>query len=356
MGRYYLLLTQCAGTCGIPEALHVLGDVCGLYTRIVERGIVETTCEDPVKLLKCSSRVLCVRYVVEEVSRHNLEGEWRKALEEALEAAAEVLLRRSSTLLAKEGRVRVNVEVSDPAQRLGTSERVLIREKLLELLRARNARLLAVRTSPDLDMWVGILDKYLVVGVVLQKFRGDRYRSREPHRRVYRRPFALVPQVARLLFNFSLSSLPGPFLDAFCGTGALLIEAALEGLYGVGVDIAYENIRGTRRNAMQHNVYHSIDLIIGDAAYLPFRNNSFAMAAFDPPYGRDASCKGNQPYPLLRKALERVVESLKMGSRAAFLSPGSDEYLALAEVAENICSIYVCSSLTRVLWVLKKDH
>lgn len=351
MGHYYLLLTQCAGTCGIAEALHVLGKVCGFQVRAFGQSIVGVVAENAEEVVKCASKVVCARGVVKEAYRGSLNERW----DVTLEAAAEVLSRDLAANMA-EKQVRVDVEVIDLTRSLKAAERALIAEKLLSALRARDSRLVTVRSSPDLLVWVGILGDYLAVGVFLQKFRGDRYKSREPQRRVYRRPFALVPQTARLLLNLSLNPLPGPFLDAFCGTGSTLIEAALEGLYGVGVDIDYENIRGARRNTLQHGVYHLVDLIIGDASLLPFREEAFAMAAFDPPYGRAASCRGKQPYLLLNEVLDEVVASLKVGARAAFLSPGSEEYLALAESAERICSMYVHSSLVRVLWVIEKKR
>lgn len=350
MERYYLLLSQCVGDCGTAEALHVLGKVCGFRVEVAGQGVISIVSKNSENIVRCSSKLVCARCIVKEVYRASLSEGW----DIALGAAAEVLSRELAMRASKE-RVGVDVEVSDVALRLSAAERALVAEKLISMLRARDNRLVTLRSTPDFHIWVGILSDYLSFGVILQKFRGDRYRSREPHRRVYRRPFALVPQVARLILNLSLNPLHGPFLDAFCGTGATLIEAALEGFYGVGVDLDYENIRGARRNSLQHGVYHLIDLIISDAAHLPFRRDVFALAAFDPPYGRAASCKGRQPHLLLTEALERVLASLKPGARAAFLSPGSEEYSAVAESAERVCSIYVHSSLVRVLWVIEKS-
>lgn len=346
--RHYILLTQCLGTCGVSEALHVLGDFCGLPARAIDDRVIEVVCEDSENVLRCASKITCARYVVREILSRSFNNEWEKLLESALNSLLSRYPYRPSR-----GIVKVRFDVYDPGQTL-ISYRQLVDLKLLSLLNSMECRIVPVKSIPDFYLWLGILGERIILGEIIQKFRGDRYKSREPHRRVYKRPFALTTPVARLLLNFSLKDMDskGPFLDAFCGTGAILIEAALEGLYGVGVDILYDNIRGARRNAIQHGVYHLVDLIIADTGYIPLRSNSIAAAAFDPPYGRAAPCKGRDPQVLVRDALRRIMDTLKPSARAAFLCPRDFDH-GLSE-ARDVCHIYVHSSLTRVLWITEK--
>ena len=350
MSRYYVVLSRCVGTCALEEFLNLASSSCKLRIReIMADNVVEVEGESE-EVLRCSSKAVCAREVVEEVSRVRFPAEG----EEAWRALVGELAGRVAGVSNPERRLLIRLEIFDPWRSAGSIQKQLIAEQVFLGLRSRGIRAVPVRGLADVHIWIGVFREHVSAGVVLQRFRGDRFLSRDPQRRSYRRPFALPSTISRMLFNLAKGRpSSGPLLDAFCGTGSVLIESALEGVYSVGVDVLYENIRGARRNAVQYGVYHLIDLVIGDAEHLPFRERSFGSAVFDPPYGRAAPSKGERPDHLLRAALMQVVNLLKPGSSAAFLSPASEEYLSLSQFAESVCSIYVHSGLTRLVWVAR---
>lgn len=71
------------------------------------------------------------------------------------------------------------------------------------------------------------------------------------------------------------------FLDIACGTGDLSIDVARKypGITVNGVDFVWEMIRVGREKIDQEKLSGRIQFMTGDALYLPFRDNTFDVAA-----------------------------------------------------------------------------
>lgn len=96
-------------------------------------------------------------------------------------------------------------------------------------------------------------------------------------------------------------------LDAFCGTGALALEALSQGAArAVFLDKARSSLDMARRNAQMLGEEANCRFILGDAAKPPPAPFAARLAFLDPPYGQDLS-----PPALIGL------------SRAGWLSPGA---------------------------------
>ncbi len=135
---------------------------------------------------------------------------------------------------------------------------------------------------------------------------------RDARRRPFFHPTGLNARDARMLVNLS-APLPGErFLDPFCGTGAIPIEAALVGARAFGMDADPSMVEGSRRNA----AYAGVNVVfeVGDARRIdetfPF---SFDAMATDLPYGRSSRFLGPDLKMLYAEAFESMHASLRRG-------------------------------------------
>lgn len=169
----------------------------------------------------------------------------------------------------------------------------------------------------------------LFLGVIVKErfFFGLFLASRDRHwfsiRRGPRRPFfvpsAIHPKTARAMVNLSRAARGNCFLDPFCGTGGLLLEAAGVGCLPVGLDIDLDILAGCHQNLSHFQVpfYASCT----DARMPPLRSHGVDVIATDPPYGRTSSTKGAEVVRLIKSSLLPLAEILKPGGHLCFAVP-----------------------------------
>ncbi|MGB9786394.1 MAG: TRM11 family SAM-dependent methyltransferase [Infirmifilum uzonense] len=208
---------------------------------------------------------------------------------------------------------------------------------------------------------INCLEKKGYLGVFLKRMRRDRFIYRSPEKRAFMQYSALSPRMALFMVNLSTRAKgrekPMTFLDPFCGSGGVLIEAALLGYYAVGLEIFYKPVRGARRNVIQLNLYTNVDLILADASLPPFREKSFDAIAFDPPYGRLSPVKGRESVDPLINFLSSVRYILKKNGSCIFLYPSGRETDRLTKMGfTEECKIFEHSRLTRSLWCLRDER
>jgi len=166
-------------------------------------------------------------------------------------------------------------------------------------------------------------------------------------------PASLHPKYARALVNLSLVRAGGLMLDPFCGTGAILAEAALVGVNPVGSDFSEEMLAGARKNLRHLGVeaeLHRSD--VGRLAEVVGRVDGIVT---DPPYGRSTSTGGEGLPQLYRRAFSAFAGVLDKGARVAIIVPRK----SLLESADQFIlmeshSLYVHGSLTRNFCVLRR--
>ncbi len=173
------------------------------------------------------------------------------------------------------------------------------------------------------------------------------FANRAPGERPFFQPGGMAPALARALVNVAGARPGARLLDPMCGTGGLLIEAALVGAEPVGMDAQHKMVRGSRENLAW--VGCEARLVRGDAIRPPFPDGAFDAVAFDAPYGRQSKVVGQD---LVAGALSAVAG---LAPRGVLMADRS--YTNAAESAgwsvEAMFSRRVHRSLTRHVHVLR---
>ncbi|MCC6004466.1 MAG: hypothetical protein LM590_09015 [Thermofilum sp.] len=353
---YAIYIRFCLSECNLQEILRKLEGIVWLDELQVhfKRLLVFSTCKFDLLLerLYTTSCTEDLYLVIDELD-----------LEHFL--TSEDMQHRVSSIIASLllGRSSFNIDFLDLGRKLTPETKRELREELIkkvkQLLGSRELRV--SRSSPSIDFKLILLEPgKVLLSVVLKKFRKDRFQYRWTEKRPYSQPSSLTPYHALVLFNVSFDSSPDisssleyskVLLDPFLGTGSILIEAALQGVYGVGIDLSYRQIRGAKRNLNQLDLLPLVDLVISDSTHLPLRKDSLAAVAFDPPYGRLASTYKRTPSLLLRTSLESVKITLKKPGKAVFLAVDGNKPRNSA--ASKICDILEHGSLIRHLYVME---
>lgn len=102
------------------------------------------------------------------------------------------------------------------------------------------------------------------------------------------------------------------FLDVACGTGDLSIEAAMQypHIAVTGTDFVDEMIRIGRQKTEEKGLVGRISLLTGDALHLPFRDNTFDVAAM---------AFGIRNIPNREKALREMLRVIVPGGQVMIL-------------------------------------
>lgn len=151
--------------------------------------------------------------------------------------------------------------------------------------------------------------------LVAESDRG--YGDRAPTDRPFFQPGSMDPLLARALVNVAGARPGATVLDPMCGTGGLLIEAALVGADPVGVDAQRKMVRGARENLAE---YGGATLLRGDATRLPLRDEAVDAVVFDAPYGRQSKIERHDLADLVSGALR---EARRVAPRAVVVGDRS---------------------------------
>ncbi len=108
--------------------------------------------------------------------------------------------------------------------------------------------------APDREVsaYVGEGGRKTYVAITMPGSMRQGWVTRRPRSRAFFHPSAIFPKLSRALVNLSGVQPGEAFLDPFCGTGSLLIEASIVGAEPVGIDLARKMVRGARRNAIKY--------------------------------------------------------------------------------------------------------
>jgi len=119
--------------------------------------------------------------------------------------------------------------------------------------------------NPETIVRVDVVHDLCIIGIQLTR---NSLRIRYP--RIFQHPSALNPVIAYAMLRYSDVQSGDKILDAFCGGGTIVIEAAQvwENLEAIGLDISPKSIDGARRNSEAANVKTKVKFIVGDATRL----------------------------------------------------------------------------------------
>ncbi|MEM0155974.1 MAG: methyltransferase domain-containing protein [Thermoplasmataceae archaeon] len=167
-------------------------------------------------------------------------------------------------------------------------------------------------------------------------------------------PVSLHPKFGIYLVNTTMTKPGETLLDPFCGTGGILIEAAIMGRRIIGSDSSLGMVMGARLN-LKYFGYSEATIINSDIFDLKLDSKVDGIAT-DMPYGRNSTLNGRSVKDLYKKAFEVFHDVLKDGGRCAVVVGD----ISLLELTDNMFSIESAiavpqhRSLTRYYSVLKK--
>ena len=105
------------------------------------------------------------------------------------------------------------------------------------------------------------------------------------NKRPFFRPVSLEPRLARAAVNIAAGTSDGFVVDPMCGTGGILIEAALTKRQTLGIDFDPVMVDGTKQNLEWAGV--NAEVRRDDATRFELPEN-LAAVVVDPPYGRNS--------------------------------------------------------------------
>jgi tRNA (guanine10-N2)-dimethyltransferase len=204
--------------------------------------------------------------------------------------------------------------------------------------------------------------------LLLHSVDKKQFEERKPHIRPFFSPGVIMPKFARALVNLSGVKEKELFLDPFCGTGGILIEAGEIGAKMIGIDVQGKMVRGAEENLWFFGLKGN--LIVGDASKIALRDNSVDAIATDMPYGRSSlisgSCLTEFRYPSLSLSLERLYRGaldeihrvLKTRGKAVIVSNSSSFHSLSRRHDLHVLEKHtyrVHKSLNRYIAVLEKE-
>lgn len=181
------------------------------------------------------------------------------------------------------------------------------------------------------------------------------FMERRPKNKPFFHPSAMPPKLSRCMVNLARAKASSLFLDPFCGTGSLLIEAKLIGCRTVGCDVKRLMVEGTRRN-MEFFGLEPEGLAVADARKPPFRRVD--CVATDPPYGRSATTMGFTTKEIVMDTLNALLDILPCKGYVCIASPKT---VGISLIGRDVGYkhleshfVYVHRSLTREIAVFER--
>lgn len=232
---------------------------------------------------------------------------------------------------------------------------MILEQKLGELVLQMAPSTKVKLRNPDKTL-IGILtNNRFIFGIKLADIPATPFVERRPRKKPFFHPSAMQAKLARCMVNLAHPRTSDLILDPFCGTGTMLIEAALIGCRTVGLDVQRRMARGTLRN-MNHFKVKPEGIIVTDARTLPI--NKLDCVVTDPPYGTSSTTLRRTTKQIIEEILAAVYNLLNEGRRICIAAP---KKLNIAQTGIDLGYrhieshfVYVHRSLTREIVVFEK--
>jgi tRNA (guanine10-N2)-dimethyltransferase len=208
-------------------------------------------------------------------------------------------------------------------------------------------------TEPDFVVRVIRADRWYLCIIRYERDRKELEQRRAPMRPFFS-PVSLHPKFGRYLVNVSMTRPGDLVLDPFCGTGGILIEAAMMGRRIVGSDISLSMVMGARLN-LKYFGYSDARIIRSSVSELDLDEKAAAIIT-DMPYGRNSSLHGDNIDQLYQESFAAFHNLLADGGHCALIV-GDSALLKLSGEFFSLVSMVAVpqhKSLTRYFTVLRK--
>jgi len=172
--------------------------------------------------------------------------------------------------------------------------------------------------TPDLT-FIGILTKgAFVFGLKIAEIKNKSFSKRNPKSRPFFHPSGMSAKLARCMVNLSKPRSGELVLDPLCGTGSMLIEAALMGCQILGLDIQRRMALGTIEN-LKHFKISPKGIVVADSKKIPFKK--FDCAVTDPPYGRSSTTVKRTTHQIIEEVMYSLQPLIKKGRQICIAAP-----------------------------------
>lgn len=243
--------------------------------------------------------------------------------------------------------VAVRVKIAEPQK--GKYDPIEIAKDIGEVVSKKTKINL---TRPD-DGYRVFIGKRAYIGREIAEIDRTQYEKRKNRFLAFSSPISIHPRLARATINLTAKSKDCRVLDPFCGTGTLLIEAAMMGMDVYGSDLSEKMIAGSGSNLERLGLRANLKLLdVGDISKFGIK---FDAIVTDPPYGRSSSTNNEAISDLYARALDSFARNIVDGGRVGIivpdknaLSPG-DEFEIVRQT-----SMRTHRSLVRNFVILKK--
>lgn len=193
-----------------------------------------------------------------------------------------------------------------------------LERKLGELVLNKKAKARVNLENPD-KTFTGILtDGKFIFGAKLAEVPPKPFVERRPKKKPFFHPSAMPAKLARCMVNLAKPKAEELVFDPFCGTGSMLIEAALIGCRVLGLDIQRRMARGTFQNLSYFDI-ETEGVLVADARDIPITKIDCVVT--DPPYGRCATTLKRTTKQIVEEALTSVHDMLDKGRRVCMATP-----------------------------------
>ncbi|MGC8896053.1 MAG: DNA methyltransferase [Candidatus Bathyarchaeia archaeon] len=232
---------------------------------------------------------------------------------------------------------------------------LVLERKIGELILNKKAKAKVNLKNPE-KTFTGILtDKKFIFGIKLAEISPTQFMERRPKKKPFFHPSAMPAKLARCMVNLAKPKTEELVFDPFCGTGSMLIEAALIGCSVLGSDIQRRMVKGSLKNMTHLNIKPE-GLIVADARTAPIRKVDCVVT--DPPYGRSATTLKRTTKQIVEEALMTVYSILSKGQRVCMAAPKTINIGRIGTILgyKHLEShfVYVHRSLTREIAVFEK--
>jgi tRNA (guanine10-N2)-dimethyltransferase len=213
-------------------------------------------------------------------------------------------------------------------------------------------------TFPDQTITAWIHDGIVAVGAQLWDTDRTRFERRVVTDRAHFSPVTMHPRRAATLVHLAQVPTGGRILDPFCGTGGLVLEAALDGFDSWGSDIDDWMVQGTLQTLADAGPEPlAATVFTADIGDVQERVENIDGIATDLPYGRASTTDNEAVGALYQRAFAAFAEILVDGKRAVIGCADLELGRKISEhgfVIEEIHAEYVHKSLTRHYLVARR--
>ncbi len=289
--------------------------------------LVLETCADPKRLV---DRLALCHHISEFKGSSDLAD--IDALAEATEVEGPIRVRATKVGLPKEG-----LDLQELSRRIGG---IIGKGRGVDL------------HSPRSELRI-VSSNRLYMGRLLGSIDRPSFERRKNRYLPFTYPISVHPKFARAMVNLTRVGDGGTVLDPFCGTGAIVTEAALAGQNALGSDLSEDMISGAKENMAHLGV--SAEFFVCDVGHLRDVVGPVDGIATDPPYGRSTSTNGESLDSLFARSVASFGEVIERGSRVVLAKPEESMISSVDGFATvETHPLWVHRSLTRYFSILER--